>query len=620
MKRYLKNIIIIVLIGLTCTGMYFTMDYIKDNQKTSNDKTMEGMTPPDMTNNEMQKPSGDSSENNSMTPPEKPSGESDSSSLPEKPSGSSDNIGEPPSKPDETTSENDSNTSTPPSKPDGNSDFMPNFQNSSNTLETKYIIIFGVESLVLAVLISYLIMSNLNKKTIKETFVTSDKIIIYVLLTIVLTGAFTFTDKLVTENYFLNTNETNKEKPNDNQGSSTNTNTTYKGATEITSDTTIKDKDYTSTESDENALLISGDVKATLTDIEVTKTGDSDGGDATSFYGTNSAILAKGGSTLTIKNAKITTNATGANGVFSYGGSATTNNTNSDGTTVNISDSTITTTKDNSGGIMTTGGGTTNATNLTITTSGTSSAAVRTDRGGGTVTVNKGTYTTDGKGSPTVYSTADVTVKNATLTSTKSEGIVIEGKNSVTLENVKLTSTNNTLNGKSTTYKNIFLYQSMSGDASDGTSSFTSKNSEIITNKGDTFYVTNTSSIINLTNNKITNKDTTGAFLRIQKDSWGSTGANGGYVTLNMTNQTVSGGIIVDELSTLKMNITEKSSFTGSINTDNTAKSITLKLDKTSTLKLTADTYVTSLDNADETNSNIDFNGYKLYVNNKSIN
>ncbi len=584
MKRYLKNIIIIVLIGLTCTGIYFTMDYIKDNQVTSNDKTMEGMTPPDMTNNEMQKPSGDSS------------------SLTEKPDGSTDNIGEPPSKPDE------------------NNSSMPNFQNSSNTLETKYILIFGVESLVLAVLISYLIMSNLNKKTIKETFVTSDKIIIYVLLTIVLTGAFTFTDKLVTENYFLNTGETNKEKPNDNQGSTINTNTTYKAATEITSDTTIKDKDYTSTESDENALLINGKVSVTASDIEVTKTGDSDGGDATSFYGTNSAILAKGGSTLTIKNATITTNATGANGVFSYGGSATTNNTNSDGTTVNISDSTITTTKDNSGGIMTTGGGTTSATNLTIKTSGTSSAAIRTDRGGGTVTVNKGTYTTNGKGSPTVYSTADVTVKNATLTSTKSEGIVIEGKNSVTLENVKLTSTNNTLNGKSTTYKGIFLYQSMSGDAQDGTSSFTSKNSEIITNKGDTFYVTNTSSVINLTNNTITNKDTTGAFLRIQKDSWGSTGANGGYVTLNMTNQTASGDIIVDELSTLKMNLSEKSSFTGSINTDNTAKSITLKLDKTSTLKLTADTYVTSLDNIDETNSNIDFNGYKLYVNNKSIN
>ena len=75
----------------------------------------------------------------------------------------------------------------------------------------------------------------------------------------------------------------------------------------------------------------------------------------------------------------------GANGVFSYGGSATTNNSSSDGTTVIISNSSITTTGDNAGGIMTIGGGTTNASNLTINTSGTSSAAIRSDRGGGTI-------------------------------------------------------------------------------------------------------------------------------------------------------------------------------------------------------------------------------------------
>ena len=51
-----------------------------------------------------------------------------------------------------------------------------------------------------------------------------------------------------------------------------------------------------------------------------------------------------------------------------------------------------------------------NATNLTIKTSGTSSAAIRSDRGGGTVVVNKGTYKTTGKGSPAVYSTADISV------------------------------------------------------------------------------------------------------------------------------------------------------------------------------------------------------------------
>lgn len=44
---------------------------------------------------------------------------------------------------------------------------------------------------------------------------------------------------------------------------------------------------------------------------------------------------------------------------------------------------------------MTTGGGNMNAYNLTINISGTSLAAIRTDRGGGTVTVEGGTYTTN---------------------------------------------------------------------------------------------------------------------------------------------------------------------------------------------------------------------------------
>lgn len=62
------------------------------------------------------------------------------------------------------------------------------------------------------------------------------------------------------------------------------------------------------------------------------------------------------------------------------------------------------------------------------------------------------------------------------------------------------------------------------------------------------------------------------------------------------------------------------SSYEGTINRDNTASSITLSLDATSSLKLTGDTYVTSLENADSTNSNIDFNGYTLYVNGVAVN
>lgn len=320
-----------------------------------------------------------------------------------------------------------------------------------------------------------------------------------------------------------------------------------------------------------------------------------------------------------MKNISVKTNATGANGVFSYGGSTTTNNSSSDGTTITISDSSITTLKDNSGGIMTTGGGNMNAYNLTINTSGTSSAAIRTDRGGGNVTVEGGTYTTNGQGSPAIYSTANIKVSNAKLISNASEGIVIEGKNSVTIEDTELTDSNTKLNGKSTTYKNVFLYQSMSGDAANGNSEFTAKNSKIITNKGDSFYVTNTTAIINLINNTIVNNDTEGNFLRIKSDSWGNSGSNGGDVTLNLSSQKVSGNIVVDSISTLDITM-NNSYFEGIINKENSAKKINLKIDENSTIKLTGDSYVTSFTNDDSTNSNIDFNGYKLYVNGTSIN
>lgn len=414
--------------------------------------------------------------------------------------------------------------------------------------------------------------------------------------------------------WFLIISSNNKAN-NVSQTQTNTSNTSYSSAMEITTNKTIKNGSYKSTTKDENVILATGDIDTSLSNITVTKTGDSDGGDNTSFYGTNSAILAKDGAKLTIKNATIKTNATGANGVFSYGGSATTTNSNSDGTVVNISNSKITTTKDNSGGIMTTGGGIMNATNLTVNTSGISSAAIRSDRGGGTVNVNKGTYTTTGKGSPAVYSTADITVKNATLISKASEGLIIEGKNKISIENVKLTDTNNTLNGQSTTYKNIFIYQSMSGDADNGTAEFSSKNSTITTNKGDSIYVTNTKAKITLENNTFVNNDSTGNFIRIQKDSWGNQGSNGGDVTLSLINQKVSGNTVVDSISTLTMSLTNKSYYKGTINGANQAKEIKLVLDKTSKIKLTGNSYVTSLEDADTTYSNIDLNGYKLYVN-----
>lgn len=606
MKRSLKNIIMIVIVVLMCGSIVLTMNYAKNHATSSNQMSNEniGGTPPEMpsdnSNDEMTKPDDNDSSEDKKEPPTNNGEKTD------------DNMEEPPEKPDG-GDDNNAPSDMPSNNNEGEIQNNGPMIDNNSSISSVYYIIFAIEGLVISCIVMYLIMSCFNKKTFKETFANKDKIMINVLSVIILTSACTYLSTKISNN--LLTNNT----PNQNAGQS-NSSVNYSSQKEITEDSEINEGSYSSTNKDENAIMVNGDIDVDISNVTINKTGDSDGGDNTSFYGTNSALLAKSGANVTIKNITVTTDATGANGVFSYGGSATTNNSTSDNTTITISDSKIVTKKDNSGGIMITGGGIMNAYNLDIETSGTSSAAIRTDRGGGTVTVDGGTYKTIGQGSPTIYSTADITVSNATLTAQASEGIVIEGKNSVTINSSTLTDTNNKLNGKSTTYKNIFLYQSMSGDAASGNSIFTANNSKITTNKGDTFYITNTSSTINLTNNEIINNDNSGNFLRAQADSWGTSGSNGGDVTLNITNQKAIGNIVIDKVSTLVFNMKKNSYYEGTINKDNSAKSIKLNIDSTSRIKLTGDSYVTEFTNSDSTNSNIDFNGYKLYVNGVSIN
>lgn len=87
-----------------------------------------------------------------------------------------------------------------------------------------------------------------------------------------------------------------------------------------------------------------------------------------------------------------------------------------------------------------------------------------------------------------------------------------------------------------------------------------------------------------------------------------------------MTNQEADGDIVIDSISTLTMNLKEKSLFNGKINSENNAKSIKLVLDKKSKIKLTGDSYISSLEDEDRSYDNIDFNGYKLYVNGTAMN
>ncbi|MBQ6346855.1 MAG: hypothetical protein IJI71_04765 [Clostridia bacterium] len=397
----------------------------------------------------------------------------------------------------------------------------------------------------------------------------------------------------------------------------------YTAATEITEAAEISGEAYASETADESALIVNTDGDVALTDITVAKTGDSNGGDNCNFYGLNAALLAMGGSTVTISGATITSEADGANGVFSYGGNGGRNGAEGDGTTVVISDSTITTTGDGSGGIMTTGGGVTRASNLTVETSGRSSAAIRTDRGGGTVVVDGGSYTSNGLGSPAIYSTADITVSNATLTSNLSEGVCIEGLNSITLVDCDMTANNTQMNGNATFLDTIMIYQSMSGDADSGTSHFTMTGGSLTSLNGHMFHVTNTHAVITLTGVELVNEDAEDILLSVCADGWN--GASN-IAELNAVGQSLTGTILVGDDSTLTLNLTEGSSFEGAISGEITnAKGetvssavgeVTVVLDDTSTWTLTADTWITALEGDV---ANVNANGHTLYVNGEAV-
>ena len=397
----------------------------------------------------------------------------------------------------------------------------------------------------------------------------------------------------------------------------------YTAATEITEAAALTDQTCASETADESALIINTADVVTVDNPTVTKTGDSNGGDNCNFYGLNAAVLVMGGSTTTINGGTITSDASGANGVFCYGGNGASNGAVGDGTTVIINDTTITTTGDGSGGIMTTGGGITYANNLTVTTSGGSSAPIRTDRGGGTVVVDGGTYTSNGLGSPAIYSTADITVQNATLVSNLSEGVCIEGMNSITLENCDMTANNTAMNGNATFLDTIMIYQSMSGDADSGESHFTMTGGSLTSLSGHMFHVTNTNAVITLTGVTLVNEGSD-VLLSVCDDGWSGAG---NAAELIADGQELSGLLLVGDNSSLTLTLRNGTSFVGAVSGEITnAKgdvvstevgTVSVTLDSTSTWTLTADTYITSFEGDI---ANVIGNGYTLYVDGTAYN
>ena len=367
----------------------------------------------------------------------------------------------------------------------------------------------------------------------------------------------------------------------------------YDAANEYSSDITVSGVSLSSAGADENAALINNGADVTLENVTVNRESEeSSGGDNASFYGVGAAVLVTDGN-VTVTGSEITTDADGGAGVFAYGeGTAT------------VSDTTIRTQQGASGGIHVAGGGTLYASNLDVETNGQSSAAIRSDRGGGTMVVDGGTYTSNGVGSPAIYSTADITVSNAGLTANGLEAICIEGRNSITLKDCSLTG-NMSDDAQNDNTWTVILYQSMSGDSEVGNSVFTMEGGTLTSLNGGLFYTTNTESTFTLKNVEITAAEDSEFFLQCTGNSnqrgWGRSGANGADCEFNGISQEMNGDVIWDSISDLDLYLTEGSVLTGAVIDDETWAGeggdgyCSLYISEDSTWTVTGDSTLTNL-------------------------
>ena len=207
MKRWTKNLVVILLMCLIIIGTIFTVKLSRENPDIKGNNTTDNIQ------NNMDYFAKED-ENNK---PERPDNNMDDANRPEMPSGDMNNQSNNQMGNDNQVPPN-MNNGTRPEKPDDsmngtNRPEIPNddMNNNDNTsvnnrsnkeyqIKTIYYVIFSIECLVFSILLSYLIMSHFNKKTFKETFKNSDKKIISALLIIILTGGFTYLVSCISKN------------------------------------------------------------------------------------------------------------------------------------------------------------------------------------------------------------------------------------------------------------------------------------------------------------------------------------------------------------------------------------------------------------------------------------
>ncbi len=139
-------------------------------------------------------------------------------------------------------------------------------RNETREIKTKYYVLLIVESLGLGLAIVYLILSNFNRKTFKETFVNSDKIIIYVLSAVIIASVLTVLEFSIVKNKKIEeASETQKETTKSDVSVGQVVSDEVISLNEYDSNITLKDaKEYTLTGEFNHSIIIDSNEEVIL--------------------------------------------------------------------------------------------------------------------------------------------------------------------------------------------------------------------------------------------------------------------------------------------------------------------------------------------------------------------
>ena len=229
----------------------------------------------------------------------------------------------------------------------------------------------------------------------------------------------------------------------------------------------------------------------------------------------------------------------------------------------------------------------------------------------GKIEISKSNIISDGVDSPLIKAASKIVINDSNLNGKHSEGIIGIPGADITI--IKSTLENNNITAEESNYKNILLYNP-NYSMFEGSISFTAKDSKINTIMGNTFDIVNADVTINLENNEISN--TNGVFLKTYANILDEETNNN--VKLNMKKQLVKGNMVLDNNTKIDVKLDE-SEYIGTININASSQEVNLTLTKDSKITLTGNSYVSSVTNGDFDNSNINLNGYKLYINGEEL-